>query len=291
MHVDHPYKSLHGGRWLRGNLHAHTTRSDGQSTPQAVVDAYADLGYGFLMLSDHDIVHTSADLAALNSRGLILIPGYEITANGVHMLHVNAGKTIHPHADRQRVLRAANKVARSFIVVNHPNWHADFDHCTYEQLSRWQGYLGIEIYNGVIERLEGSPLATDHWDRLLSSGRKVWGFANDDRHRAGESGLAWNVAYVTRPTVAGVVAALRAGRFYASTGVSISNITVASGHISLQSPDADRIIMYGKHQRRLAAADGQSLRVPFPPDEPYVRFACLGRGGRSAWTQPFFRAK
>ena len=40
--------------WLKGNLHAHTTESDGSRPPQEVVDDYAARGYDFLMISDHD---------------------------------------------------------------------------------------------------------------------------------------------------------------------------------------------------------------------------------------------
>ena len=30
--LEHPYNDLTGGQWLRGNLHTHTTRSDGDRT-------------------------------------------------------------------------------------------------------------------------------------------------------------------------------------------------------------------------------------------------------------------
>ena len=39
---------------LRGNLHAHTTFSDGRHTVEEVVARYRDLGYDFLAITDHD---------------------------------------------------------------------------------------------------------------------------------------------------------------------------------------------------------------------------------------------
>ena len=30
LNLDHPYRSLTGGQWLRGNLHTHTTATDGK---------------------------------------------------------------------------------------------------------------------------------------------------------------------------------------------------------------------------------------------------------------------
>ena len=41
------------GRFFRGNLHCHSDLSDGQWSPEDVIDAYRDAGYDFLCLSDH----------------------------------------------------------------------------------------------------------------------------------------------------------------------------------------------------------------------------------------------
>src|SRR5207253_8844019 len=40
--------------WLRGNLHAHTTYSDGVKTPQDLITEYEALGYDFLAITDHE---------------------------------------------------------------------------------------------------------------------------------------------------------------------------------------------------------------------------------------------
>ena len=39
--------------WLKGNLHSHTTNSDGRAAPQERLDGYVGQGYDFLCLSDH----------------------------------------------------------------------------------------------------------------------------------------------------------------------------------------------------------------------------------------------
>ena len=38
---------------LKGKLHCHTTRSDGQSSPETVIRQYAAMGFDFLALTDH----------------------------------------------------------------------------------------------------------------------------------------------------------------------------------------------------------------------------------------------
>src|ERR1044071_9640474 len=102
----HPYDNLTGGKWLRGNLHTHTTRSDGARDVQTVLDDYANRGYDFLMISDHDIYTSAQDYDAWNSHGMLLIAGNEITRNGPHLLHVHADRFVEPLADRQAVIEA-----------------------------------------------------------------------------------------------------------------------------------------------------------------------------------------
>ena len=41
-------------RWWRGNLHTHTFWSDGNDFPEMVAEWYANNGYNFLALSDHN---------------------------------------------------------------------------------------------------------------------------------------------------------------------------------------------------------------------------------------------
>ncbi|MCC7147218.1 MAG: CehA/McbA family metallohydrolase [Phycisphaeraceae bacterium] len=281
--------SFQGG-WLKGNLHTHTTISDGSRPRQEVIDDYAQRGYDFLMLSDHDVVTAESDYAALASRGLILIPGNEITAHGPHLLHVHARARIEPDPLRQAVLSAV-AADRGFAIVNHPNWQEKFDHCPLAKMSEWVGYVGLEIYNGVISRLDGSAYALDKWDMLLSAGRRVWGFANDDSHAPGDVALGWNVAYVTDRSTQGILDALIAGRFYASTGVVISDLRVERDTITLRADNAQRIIALQQVGKRFAAADGPELRITVPPDAKYVRFECWGQGEQFTWTQPFFIEK
>ena len=129
MTLDHPYGDLTAGFWLSGNLHAHTTFSDGSRGRQEVIDDYADRGHGFLMISDHDVFTGRAEYETVNPRGLVLIPGNEISAAGPHMLHVNATRRVDPIANRQVVIDEAIK-AGGFVVLNHPNWQDRFDHFT-----------------------------------------------------------------------------------------------------------------------------------------------------------------
>jgi hypothetical protein len=251
-----------------------------------VIDAYAALKHDFLMLSDHDFL---TEPGRLDSRGLTLIPGNEITAGGPHVLHVDARTVVPPDEDRQSVI---DKIAQDggLSIMCHPNWEAHFNHCPQEKLVAWKGYAGIEVFNGIVTWVEGCPTASDRWDRLLAQGRQVWGFANDDCHRMEDIGVGWNVVQAEPGNAADIVSALRTGRFYASSGVTIDRIETDGNTITVSAKDAHRISVFSDYARRRDVVEGSRITYAVPDDAEfhYVRFECAGCGEKTAWTQPFF---
>jgi len=289
MDVVNPYEG--SGTWLRGNLHAHTTASDGTRPPEDVVADYEARGYDFLAVSDHDALVDPGDYR--DGTGMILLPAVEVSANGPHLLHLGAGEVVPPDRDRQAVVDLIRERG-GLAVLNHPNWQEEFAHWPRDELFRLEGYAGIEIYNAVVEQLPGAALATDRWDQLLSAGRRVWGFASDDSHAGRDVERAWTVVEADEPTAEAVYEALASGRFYASTGVTIRDVTVAGDELTVETADARRIRLvsdYGVVQQTVEAPTA-SFRLPsqlvHQSDHTYVRLECLGRGGETAWTQPLF---
>jgi hypothetical protein len=69
---------------LKGQLHIHTTCSDGSLTPQEVADVYAGLGFDFLAFTDHEQMIRSSYRRALASlrTGLLIFSGVELTVRG-----------------------------------------------------------------------------------------------------------------------------------------------------------------------------------------------------------------
>jgi hypothetical protein len=66
---------------LKGQLHTHTTCSDGSLTPQEVADIYARMGFDFLAFTDHDHLLRPSyrrTIASVRS-GLLIFPGVELT--------------------------------------------------------------------------------------------------------------------------------------------------------------------------------------------------------------------
>lgn len=280
LRIRNPYRT-EGFQWLRGNLHTHTTCSDGHATPEETAKAYRSLGYDFLCLSDHDTLTWPYECP----EDLIAIPGVEV-AGGPHVLAVNVETCVPPEASRQDVVNGVLD-AGGFAVLCHPNWEAHFNHFPQEAMEELQGYVGIEIYNGVVDFLEGSALATDRWDMLLSLGRDVWGFAHDDAHHEFAMGRAWIVVQAAERSRQAIVEAMVNGAFYASTGVDIQSVEARDGVIRVAAPGAQRIRFYGQWGRLLHEVDDCEAAYRTGGREgSYVRAECWGMGGRCAWTQP-----
>lgn len=284
-----PYDTT--GTWLRGNVHTHTTASDGDRPAENVIADYASRGYDFLAISDHDTFVDPEEYR--DQTATVLLPAVEVSAGGPHLHHLGATEAVEPDDDRQEVVDSIAD-GEGFAVMNHPNWLKDFAHWPHEELRRVDGYAGVEIYNGLIERHAGSALATDRWDRLLSEGRRVWGFATDDSHRGSDVERGWTVVQVDERTPGAILDALATGRFYASTGVTIRDVTVDGGDITVSTADADRIRLVSDHGVVQQTADRSvaTFRVPdqlvYGGGHTYVRVECVGRGGDVAWTQPMF---
>ena len=69
-------------KWYKGNIHTHTTESDGDEAPEKVVRWFRQHGYDFLVLSDHN--HLTLFEYAEGRRRYkkpLMIPGEEISAS------------------------------------------------------------------------------------------------------------------------------------------------------------------------------------------------------------------
>jgi hypothetical protein len=85
---------------LKGQLHIHTTCSDGILTPQEIADIYARMGFDFLAFTDHDhLLRPSYRRAIASIRsGLLIFPGVELTIQSrkgyVHVSRIEGEREI-----------------------------------------------------------------------------------------------------------------------------------------------------------------------------------------------------
>ncbi len=285
-----PYGPEHGA-WWKGNLHAHTSPASGCAvmSMQDALNRYVACGYRFLAVSDHLTLSEPVDPR------LVFIPGIEWNdaAGGCHTGVYSCNPSVLQRAvqirDHQTLLHELS-AEDTLLILNHPNWQLT-PHYRRETLLERHNYDGIEVYNGVIEVLEGSEFASDKWDLLLQAGRRVWGYASDDSHAIDHigRGAVWVQCAVPEPDQ--LLKALKQGRFYASSGVELDRLTLQDSVLSVYAQDAQEIRIIGRGGVVLHRASASSLDLALADwDTPYLRCEVYGQGSRMAWTQPIFRS-
>ncbi|HBM81671.1 MAG TPA: hypothetical protein DD426_12705, partial [Clostridiaceae bacterium] len=126
---------------------------------------------------------------------LILFQGVEYKRAKFQMLGININKYDDDKDNSNNHQDIIDEVKRQggFTIICHPHLNAG-DYWPIEKLKGLNGYLGIEIYNNNVRlNNSGRAVATDVWDELLSSGKRVFGFANDDMHIFSRVGGAYNM--------------------------------------------------------------------------------------------------
>lgn len=64
------------GKFYKANLHSHTTRSDGNLSPEEMKEEYRKRGYSILATSDHDVLYCNYNLS---DKDFLIITAYEIS--------------------------------------------------------------------------------------------------------------------------------------------------------------------------------------------------------------------
>ncbi|HXU89312.1 MAG TPA: PHP-associated domain-containing protein [Methylomirabilota bacterium] len=178
---------------LRGNLHAHTTFSDGVRTPAALVEEYERRGYDFLAITDHfgheNLIEPgyARALAALRPN-LLLFGGVELDYG---RLGQHVGKV---DGDRE-----------TLYVLNHP---ARYRLTVEETVDRVHE---IRRFGWALDAVEitDTGLYRPLYDTAEIPLVKV---ATDDAHRPPHFGRAWIEVEAARDRDA-IIRAIRAGDF------------------------------------------------------------------------------
>ena len=227
--------------WFRGNLHTHTTNSDGDSDPDVVVAWYRDAGYDFLVITDHDFITLPSDYASIAGR-MLLVTGEEVTAGSIHVNGLGIRELVDPRlamsgAARDTLQENVNAVreAGGVPTVNHPNFRWQLRP---EDLLALRGCALFEVHNAGPETnglgRPGHPSHEELWDLVLSAGKRFFGVAVDDAHHFrswgrpySNPGRAWVMVESDGLDETAILDAIDSGRFYASTGVAIHAIAAS----------------------------------------------------------------
>lgn len=285
---------------LRGNLHTHTTRSDGRRTPEEVIQGYADLGYDFLALTDHRLYGALPD-----QPNMIMLPGVEMDfydenhGTDHHIVLVARDQPAYPDGTRvepepfaslETVQKLIDEMRGAhFVSYAHPVW----SNCFPEDVLPLRNLDSVEVFNYGCE-LEDHTARCEWWVDALARRKmpRVCVMAVDDGHsRLNDWGGGWIVVNAREKTRAAIQEAIAEGRYYASMGPSIEGISWDGKNLTVKSSPARAIHFVSYHHRgRSFFGDGQPLtEATYAPDRSiaYIRIEIEDERGYIAWSHPY----
>lgn len=288
------------GKFYRGNLHTHSTCSDGALSPEAVVKAYRDEGYDFIALTDHFLEnynypltdtrpYRSAEFTTLIGAEL---HGPEIDLGGMwHFVAAGLPLDFEPPREGETgpdiAVRAA--AAGAFVGAAHPAWYG----LTMGDLGRVLGAVdAIEVYNETCAELNDRG---DSWaicDALLAQGHRVTAYAADDAHFGRHDYFgAWVQVRSESLEPELLLRALKAGQYYSSQGPEIKNLCVEDGCVHIESSPVRAVFMGSLGARSERQLGTNMTRCTLPLErfqDSYCRITLVDAAGKRAWTNPIW---
>lgn len=261
----------------KGQLHCHTTNSDGVDSPANLMTAYKNAGYDFCSISDHDYLTPNPNVS-----GILYIPGIEETTNGGHILNTNATENL-VGTSTQSVIDSILKNS-SLSTLCHPAATPGWTNDEIVSLNRYNS-MDIFIWGRNTEA---------QYDYAISNNRRCWATAADDCHDISNTttdfNLSWVVVNADELTLSAIVSSLNAGNFYASRGADISNIELDGRTVTITVPATSNIKWIKRNGVEIkTTASVLSDTYNITGDEGYVRIEVTNVSTElEAWSQPIF---
>lgn len=297
------------GRFWRGNLHTHSTRSDGVLAPAEVCRRYRAEGYDFLALTDHFIGaygYPIVDTLPFRDASFTTILGAEVhsgaMANGDlwHILAVGLPPDFAPSHSPDFLpvagqetgpeIAARAVAAGAFVAIAHPQWSG----LTLADARSITAAHAVEIYNhgcaAGCDRPDGFAIA----DLLLSEGRHLTMIATDDAHFSEPDHFGgWVMVKAVENTPDALLAALKAGHFYSSQGPELRDVRVEGDKVVVECSAVSSVIAMGQGTGAKGVHGHSMTRAVVPlarlNNSPWIRIAVVDAAGKRAWSNPIWR--
>ena len=296
------------GRFWRGNLHTHSTRSDGVLDPDEVCRRYQAEGYDFLALTDHFVGrygYPIVDTQPLRTNSFTTILGAELhsgaMANGElwHILAVGLPSdfapsntpTFVPVKDQETGPQIAARAvaAGAFVAIAHPQWSG----LTLADARSIAAAHAVEIYNTGCDKGCDRPDGFAIADLLLTEGRHLTLIATDDAHFSEPDHFGgWVMVKAPENEPQALLDALKAGHFYSTQGPELRDVRIEDDHLVVECSAVSSIIAIG-WGTGAKAVHGHSLTHGSVPldrlnNSPWVRAAVIDAAGKRAWSNPIW---
>ncbi len=292
------------GRFWRGNLHTHSTNSDGRLSPEEVCRVYRDAGYDFLALTDHftaDHGWPLTDTRPYRTESFTTLIGAEIhTAEHRmalgdiwHLVAVGLPFDFAPCPSDETgpALAARALAAGAFVVAAHPQWFL----MTEADLLSLEGIHAMEIYNASAADDNDTAESAYMLDYMLARGRRLNICATDDAHfvlHSRERLMGWVMVKSEALEPDALLNALKAGDFYSSTGPRIVDVEIEPyKRMYVRCTPADRVFVLGVPTEYKSVGGQGVLEAEFDLTgwrSPYGRILVRDEFGRKAWSNPIW---
>lgn len=288
------------GRFWKGNLHTHSTRSDGARDPAYVCDLYREAGYDFLGLSDHFLPKYGfpiTDTGPFRRDGFTTLLGAEVHAPATglgelwHILATGLPPDFASTAEDETAPSLAARCAEAgaFVTIVHPAWYG----LTVADAETINAAHAVEIYNHT------SAVRTDRgdgWgllDALLNRGRRLHAVANDDAHlHCNDFAGGWTMVKAGSLEPGALLAALKAGHCYATQGPEIHCIDVTADTVDVACSPATSVMLLGRGSAsaQMLGAGLTQVRLSAEPLRKggWARVVVVDDQGRRGWSGPFW---
>lgn len=210
---------LLGEPLLRGDCHAHSDHSDGVATVEEIATMVAIAQLDFQWVTDHWGISQADEC---RRHGLWV--GQEPAAGLHHLGILSLGTPFVPQGEIIADFARVEEAGGTPFIPHPTGWWPDNTYRQEQLDALWnmpKTFL-MEIINGGDNLARAydytDAAAVQLWDRLLIDGFRVHAMANTDAHLPHQFGIAWNGVSADACTESSVLAALRAGRFFASEG-------------------------------------------------------------------------
>jgi len=296
------------GRFYRGNLHTHSTLSDGILDPAEVCRRYKAEGYDFIALTDHFLGMYDfpiADTVPFRDSGFTTILGAELHSgtqvNGEvwHILAVGLpadfappkAEFFVPHAEQESGPQIAQRArdAGAYVAVAHPHWSG----LTLDDARSLEAAHAVETYN------HGCAVGADRQDgfhtldQLLAEGRRLNLIATDDAHFSEPDHFGgWVMVKATENEPEALIEGLKAGTFYSSQGPEIRDIRITDRNVEIDSSAVVSMIVQsgGNKAKAVHGTSMTSAKLPlnYFTQWPWLRVTVIDAAGRRAWSNPIW---
>lgn len=305
--------------WYKGNLHMHTTRSDGHLSLEEAIHTYQKNGYDFIAVTDHRRPGTTiephttglVDETEITMQEMLLLSGVEWDTGGrntdlegdvstFHILGIGMtsneqgkdfGEIRHPSPEQ---MIDTIKKDGGFAILAHPSWSV-MDPAS---INEAEGVDAAEIYNAV----SGLPWNGDRADS--SAWFDIWAthygilmpaVAGDDTHGySGDECQSFTMVNAKELTRDAILQALYEGNFYASQGPKIQTLVYDDDNHVIHvecSRDVVLAVFYSNHigtRGRVTQVKNGTCEYNVNEGETYIRIELITNDGRKAWTSPFY---